>query len=99
MTSLQKNYEKIYKKIRNQIQKRKQNFYEINLKQKINKPKELWKTLKPLGLPSKALSSNAFTESKVTYYYDNIKFKNLKFWIFWNISWNNIKYFERFESI
>ena len=41
MTSLQKNYEKIYKKIRNQIQKKKQNFYEINLKQKINKPKEL----------------------------------------------------------
>ena len=30
-------------------------------------------------MQSKALSSNAFTESKVTYYYDNIKFKNLNF--------------------
>ena len=37
--------EEIYKKIMNQvkklIQKMKRNFYEINLKQKINKPKEL----------------------------------------------------------
>ena len=52
--------EEIYKKIRNQVQKlikkKKRNFYEINLKQKINKPKELWKTLKSMGLPSKAVS-------------------------------------------
>ena len=51
----------IYKKITNQVQKlikkKKRNFYEINLKQKINKPKELWKTLKSMGLPSKAASA------------------------------------------
>ena len=44
---------KFTKKIRRQVQKlikKKQwNFYEINLKQKINKPKKLWKTLKSMG--------------------------------------------------
>ena len=54
--------EEIYKKIRNQVQKlikkKKQNFYEINLKQKINKPKEFWKTLKSMGLSSKAASAS-----------------------------------------
>ena len=30
----------------------------MNLKQKVNKPKELWKTLKPMGLPSKAASAS-----------------------------------------
>ena len=34
--------------------KRKQYFYKINLEHKIKKPKELWKTLKSMGLPSKA---------------------------------------------
>ena len=52
----------IYKNIRNQVQKlikkKKRNFYEINLKQKINKPKELWKTLTSIGLPSKAASAS-----------------------------------------
>ena len=28
-----------------------------NLRQKINKPKELWKTLKSMGLPSKAVTT------------------------------------------
>ena len=116
--------EEIYKKIRSQFQKlikkKKQNFYEINLKQKINKPKELWKTLKSVGLSSKAASAsniclkerneivfndtkicsifksffsnlvqnlvsklppppNVFIGSKVTSYYDDIKFKDLNF--------------------
>ena len=48
------------KKNRNRVQKlikkMKRNFYEINLKQKINKPKELWKNLKYMGLSSKAAS-------------------------------------------
>ena len=118
--------EEIYKKIRNQVQKlikkKKRNFYEINLKQKINKPKELWKTLKSMGLPSKAASAsniclkdrneivfnnticsifksffsslvqnlvsklppspNAFTESKVASYCDDIKFKGCVCYIF-----------------
>ena len=34
--------------------KKNRRFYEINLKQKINKSKELRKTLKSMGLPSKA---------------------------------------------
>ena len=54
--------EEIYKKIMNQvkklIQKMKRNFYEINLKQKINKPKELWEILKSMGLSSKAASAS-----------------------------------------
>ena len=54
--------EEIYKKIRNQVQKlikkKKRNFCEINLKQKINKPKELWKTLKSMSLSSKAASAS-----------------------------------------
>ena len=54
--------EEIYKKIRSQVQKlikkKKRNFYEINLNQKINKPKELWKTLKSMGLSSKAASAS-----------------------------------------
>ena len=56
--------EEIYKKIRNQVQKlikkKKRNFYEINLKQKINKTKELWKTLKSMGLPSKLHQHQTF---------------------------------------
>ena len=47
--------EEIYKKIKDQVQKlikkKKRSFYEINLKQKINKLKELWKNLKSMGLP------------------------------------------------
>ena len=53
---------KFTKKNRSQVQKpikkRKGTFYEINLKQKINKPKELWKTLKSMGFPSKAPSAS-----------------------------------------
>ena len=51
---------KFTKKTRNQVQKlikkKKPNFYEINLKQKINKPEELWKTLKSMSWPSKSAS-------------------------------------------
>ena len=36
----------------------KRKFYEINLKQKINIPKELWKTLKSMGLPCKTASAS-----------------------------------------
>ena len=55
--------EEICKKFRNQVQKliekKKRNLYEINLKQKINKPKELWKTLKFMSLPSKTASASS----------------------------------------
>ena len=46
--------EEIYKnvkyQVRNLIRKKKGEFYETNLRQKINKPKELWKTLTVYGL-------------------------------------------------
>ena len=108
------------KEVQKIIKKEKQNFHEINLKQKLHKLKQLWKTLKYMGLSSKAASAlniclkdknkifynntknssifksffsnlaqnlvsklppspNAFTESKVAWYYDNIKFKDLNF--------------------
>ena len=56
----------IYKNVSNQVEKKnlikkKRDFYEINLKQKINKPKELWKTLKSMGLPSNAASASNIT--------------------------------------
>ena len=48
--------EKYHKKIKYQVQnllrKKKREFYETNISQKINKPKKLWKTLKYLSLPS-----------------------------------------------
>ena len=39
--------------VQNLIKKKKREFYEANLRQKINEPKELWKTLKTMGLRSK----------------------------------------------
>ena len=36
----------------------KQNFYEINLKQRINKLTKLWKSLKSMALQSKAASAS-----------------------------------------
>ena len=46
---------KITKKyqVQNFIIKKKREFYKTNLKQKINEPRELWKTLKSIGLSSK----------------------------------------------
>ena len=74
---------KITKKVKYQLQnlirKKKREISETNLRQKINKPNELWKTINSmcfsnltqnltLKLP---LSPNIFTESKVPSYYDN----------------------------
>ena len=53
---------KINKKVKYQVQnltrKKKREFYETNLRQKISKPKELWKNLKSIGLPSKAVTAD-----------------------------------------
>ena len=38
------------------IKQRKKEFYETKLTENIGKPKELWKTLKTMGLPSKKCS-------------------------------------------
>ncbi len=52
----------LYKDARNQVQnvikRKKKTFFENKLKENIAKPKELWKTLKELGLPNKD-STNA----------------------------------------
>ena len=50
--------------VQNLIKKSKRKFCETNLRQKINKVKELWKTLKSMGLPSKAVTSNICLKDK-----------------------------------
>ena len=45
-------------RVQNLIRKKKREFYETNLRQKINKPKELWKTLKSMGLPFKGVTAS-----------------------------------------
>ena len=53
---------KITKKVKYQVQnlirKKKREFCETNGRQKLNKPKELWKTLKSTGLPSKVVTAS-----------------------------------------
>ena len=53
----EENYKKVKYHVQNLIGKKKE-FYETNLTQKINKPKELWRTLKSVGLPSKAVNAS-----------------------------------------
>ena len=48
----EENYKKVKYQVQNLIRKKKRVFYETNLRQKINKPTELWKTLPAVGLPS-----------------------------------------------
>ena len=54
--------EEIYKKVKyhvqNLIRRKKREIYGTNLKQKINKPKALWKTLKCMGLASGSASKS-----------------------------------------
>ena len=49
--------EDLYKSAKYNLQKlikiKKRDFYQVKLTENIGKPKELWKTLKSLGLPSK----------------------------------------------
>ena len=54
----EENYKKVKYQAQNYIRKEKREFYETNLRQKINKPKELWKTLKSMGVPSKAVTAS-----------------------------------------
>ena len=55
----EENYKKVKYHVQNLIWKKKKEFYETNLK-----PKELWKTLKSMGLPSKAVTSNICLKDK-----------------------------------
>ena len=54
----EENYKNVKYQVQNLIRKKKREFYETNLRQKINKPKELWKTLRSMGLPSKAVTAS-----------------------------------------
>ena len=45
----EENYKKVKYRVQNLIRKKKIEFCENNLRQKINKPKELWKNLKVFG--------------------------------------------------
>ena len=54
----EENYKKVKYQVQNLVRKKKSEFYGTNLKQKINKPKELSKTLKSMGLPSKAVKAS-----------------------------------------
>ena len=54
----EENYKKVKYQLQNLIRKKKREFYETNLRRKINKPKELWKTLKSMGLAPKAVTTS-----------------------------------------
>ena len=51
------NYKKSRNKVQRMIKDKKKNFVIGKLNDNIGKPKELWKSLKSLGLPSKANSA------------------------------------------
>ena len=51
------NYKKSWNKVQRMIKDKKKNFVIGKLNDNIGKPKELWKSLKSLGLPSKRSSS------------------------------------------
>ena len=53
----EENYKKVKYQVQNRIKKKKIEFYKTNLRQKINKPKEYWKALKSISLPSKAVTA------------------------------------------
>ena len=77
----EENYKKIKYQVQNLIRKKKREFYETNLRLKINKPKELWKTLKSMDLPSKAVTaSNICLKDKNQIVFNDIRncsiFKN-----------------------
>ena len=75
------NYKNVKYQVQNLIWRKKREFYETNLRQKINKPKELWKTLKSMSLPFKAVTAlNICLKNKNQIVFNDIKncsiFKN-----------------------
>ena len=58
------NYKKARNRVQTMIKKKKKNFVVDKLNQNIGKPKELWKSLKSLGLPSKQKSSSSLCQEK-----------------------------------
>ena len=58
------NYKIARNKVQGMIKKKQKNFIAEKLNQNIGKPKELWKSLKSLGLPSKQQSSSTICLEK-----------------------------------
>ena len=60
--------EQIYKKAKNKvlclIRKKKKEYFELKLEENIGKPKELWKVIKSLGMPSKNVASGSIISLK-----------------------------------
>ena len=67
-----KNYKKARNKVQHLINKKKKTFVVGKLNENIGKPKELWKSLKSLGLPSKkATPSSICLENNGTLSFDS----------------------------
>ena len=66
----QENYKKARYKVKKLIAEKKRNYFETKLTENIGKSKELWKTLKALGLPNKVsiATINALKDDKVVKY-------------------------------
>ena len=66
----QENYKKARYEVKKLIAEKKRNYFETKLTENIGKPKELWKTLKALGLPNKVsiATINALKDDKVVKY-------------------------------
>ena len=47
----EENHKKVRYQVQNLVRKKKREFYETNLRRKINKPRKIWKTLKSMVLP------------------------------------------------
>ena len=58
------NYKKARNRVQTMIKRKKKNFVADKLNQNIGKPKELWKSLKSVGLPSKQMSSSSLCLEK-----------------------------------
>ena len=58
------NYKIARNKVQSMIKKKQKNFIAEKLNQNIGKPKELWKSLKSFGLPSKQQSSSTICLEK-----------------------------------
>ena len=57
-------YKKARNRVQNLIKSKKRNFFSTKLTENVGKPKELWKTLKKIGVPSKEKSMAAISLKK-----------------------------------
>ena len=77
-----RNLQKVKYQVQNFIRKKRRAFYETNHIQKINKPKEIWKTLKSMGLPSRAVTASNICLKDKNERVFNVTKKNVPFFNF-----------------